>query len=221
MEGPGDFYTEAQRAMQRAQGREALADTVFHAIVADAIGPEHQPVIESRDFFFLSTVDGTGMPTVSYKGGAPGLVKVDGPNRLSFPHFDGNGMFKSMGNAAETGKMGVLFIDFETPNRIRVQGTGRVTDAPETLARWPGAKLAVELDVESVFLNCARYIHKHARLEASPYVPDAKGEQPHPAWKRIDAVQPALTETERARTAEAGGVIDQDGYLDRLMRGVS
>ncbi|MEL6467540.1 MAG: pyridoxamine 5'-phosphate oxidase family protein [Pseudomonadota bacterium] len=221
MDTPNDFYTDAQRALQRAQGREALADTVFHAIVADAIGPEHQPFIESRDFFFLSTVDGTGMPTVSYKGGAPGLVKVDGPNRLAFPHFDGNGMFKSMGNLSDTGKMGLLFIDLETPNRIRVQGTGRVTDTAEVLGRWPGAKLAVEVEVESVFLNCARYIHKHKRVEASPYVPDNKGEQPHPAWKRIYAIQSALSDEERDRTDAEGGVIDQDGYIDRLMRGVS
>ncbi len=221
MSGPDAFYTDAQRALQRRAGREALADTVYAAIVAHELGPEHVGFIESRDFFFLSTVDGTGMPTVSYKGGAPGVVRVDGPHRLSFPHFDGNGMFRSMGNADETGKMGLLFIDFETPNRIRVQGTGRVTDDAATLARWPGAKLAVELEVQDVFLNCARYIHKHQRVEASPYVPNAKGEQPHPAWKWIDDIQPALSDEERARTTAEGGVIDQDGYIDRLMRGVS
>jgi len=221
LDTPDQFYTDAQRALQRDQGRVALADTVFAAIVSDALDEMHTGFIESRDFFFLSTVDGTGMPTVSYKGGPPGVVRVDGPNILHFPSYDGNGMYKSMGNVSETGKVGLLFIDFETPNRVRVQGTATVCDDAALIAHWPGAKLAVTVTVEQVFLNCARYIHKHTRREASPYVPDAEGHQPHPSWKRIDAVQPALDDAERAKTQEEGGTIDFDGYARKLMEGRS
>ncbi|MEM7640999.1 MAG: pyridoxamine 5'-phosphate oxidase family protein [Pseudomonadota bacterium] len=221
MNGPDDFYTASQRALQRDQGRAALADTVFAAIVSAEVDEAAKGFIESRDYFFLSTVDGTGMPTVSYKGGPTGVVQVDGPTAISFPSYDGNGMFKSMGNLAETSKVGLLFMDFEVPNRIRVQGSATLTDDAVLLARWPGAKLAVRVAVESCFLNCARYIHKHRRVEVSPYVPDAEGDQPHPAWKRIDAIQPALTDAERARTQAEGGTIDQDGYVERLMSGTS
>ena len=221
LDSPDRFYTDAQRAMQRAEGREPLADTVFAAIVGDELEDMHKGFIKSRDFFFLSTVDATGMPTVSYKGGPQGVGRVDGPKAVSFPAYDGNGMYKSMGNVTDTGKVGLLFIDFETPNRVRVQGTASVSRDPDLVGRWPGAKMAVTVAVEQVFLNCARYIHKHARVEASPYVPDGEGAQPHPAWKRIDAVQPALSDEERARTDAEGGTIDFDGYADRLMRGVS
>jgi len=130
-------------------------------------------------------------------------------------------MFKSMGNAAETGKVGLLFIDFETPNRIRVQGSATLsTDDPE-LARYPGAKLMVRVDVECCFLNCARYIHKHRRVETSPYIPDEAGAQPHPAWKRIDIIQDALPESERRRTRAEGGPITMDEYGEKLMAGQS
>lgn len=216
-----DFYTDAQRAMQAAQGTEKLANTVMDNIVWDAVEGPNVDFIESRDFFFLSTVDGMGRPSVSYKGGPVGLCHVVDAKTLVFPAYDGNGMFKSMGNAVETGKVGLLFIDFETPNRLRVQGEASIsTDDPE-MARYPGAKMIARVAVESCFLNCARYIHKHTRVAASPYVPDATGAQPHPSWKRIDTVQQALPEAERARTKAAGGEITMEEYADKLMAGQS
>ena len=68
--------------------------------------------------FFLSTVDERGRPTVSYKGGAPGFVRVSAPNELLFPVYDGNGMFLSLGNIASTAQVGLLFISFEPARRL-------------------------------------------------------------------------------------------------------
>ena len=215
------FYTDAQRAMQARFGTEKLARTVQNAIVWDGVAGPAADFIASRDYFFLSTVDGEGRPTVSYKGGPVGVCRVVDEKTLIFPGYDGNGMFKSMGNAAETGKVGLLFIDFETPNRVRVQGEAVISyDDPE-MARYPGAKLLVRVAVESCFLNCARYIHKHARLEASPYVPDETGAQPHPSWKRIDLVQDALPDDARRKTETEGGQITMDDYAELLMAGKS
>ena len=215
-----DFYTDSQRAMQDRHGASRLARTVRNAIVWDVVEGPNADFIASRDFFFLSTVDGQGRPTVSYKGGPRGVVHVADPRTLVFPIYDGNGMFLSAGNAAETGKVGMLFIDMETPNRVRVQGDATVSADDPDLARWPGARMVVRVAVESCFLNCARYIHKHARVETSPYVPKADGSQPHPSWKRIDFVQDALSEADQARTAEAG-TITMDDYVVHLMEGRS
>ena len=215
------FYTEAQRAMQRAQGAEKLADTVEAAIVSEVVEGPNADFIESRDFFFLSTVDGKGRPTVSYKGGPPGVCHVVDEKTLVFPSYDGNGMFKSMGNAAETGKVGLLFIDFETPNRVRVQGDITVSSSDPEMARYPGAKMIARVTVEHCFLNCARYIHKHQRVETSPYVPAEDGSQPHPSWKRIDMVQDALPEEVQAKTRAEGGTITMEDYAEKLMAGVS
>jgi predicted pyridoxine 5'-phosphate oxidase superfamily flavin-nucleotide-binding protein len=66
----------AARSCKSRHDSVRLADVVVQAIVRDEIEPPHVPFIESRDFFFLSTVSASGEPTVSYKGGAPGLVKV-------------------------------------------------------------------------------------------------------------------------------------------------
>lgn len=215
------FYTDAQRAMQVTQGTEKLADTVEAAIVWDVVEGPNVDFIESRDFFFLSTVDAEGRPTVSYKGGPQGVCHVVDEKTLVFPAYDGNGMFKSMGNAADTGKVGLLFIDFETPNRVRVQGDVTVTADDPEMGRYPGAKMIARVKVEHCFLNCARYIHKHERVSQSPYVPDERGEQPHPSWKRIDLVQDSLPEEVQAKTVAEGGTITMDDYAEKLMAGQS
>ncbi len=215
------FYTDAQRAMQARFNTEKLAQTVQNAIVWDVVEGPAADFIASRDFFFLSTVDASGRPTVSYKGGPVGVCQIEDPKTLIFPSYDGNGMFKSMGNAAETGKVGLLFIDFETPNRVRVQGHATLSEAEADLARYPGANMVARVEVESCFLNCARYIHKHKRQADSPYVPDAQGAQPHPSWKRIDLVQEALPEDARSRTRDEGGEITMDDYAELLMKGES
>ncbi|MGR7024260.1 hypothetical protein [Geodermatophilus sp. URMC 62] len=72
-----------------------------------------------------------------------------------------------------------------------------------------------------MFHDCGRYIHRHTRVSDSPYVPDAEGNAPHPAWKRIDAVQDVLPTTDRDRTAQAGGAIGFGDHLDELATGDS
>ena len=217
-----EFYTESQKQLQATFDSRRLAERVEEAIVTDVIVPElHQPFIESRDFFFLATVNARGEPTVSHKGGPVGVVTVVDATTLAFPSYDGNGMFLSMGNIAETGKIGMLFIDVETPNRVRVQATATSSADDPLLAKYPGAQLLVRAKVEKVFLNCARLIHKHQRVSASPYVPDKDGQTPFPSWKRIDVVQDALPSKDMGRAAGEGGVITQEEYGARLAVGES
>jgi predicted pyridoxine 5'-phosphate oxidase superfamily flavin-nucleotide-binding protein len=216
------FYTESQKQLQAAFDSRRLAERVEKAIVTDQIVPElHQQFIESRDFFFLATVNAQGEPTVSYKGGPVGVVTVVDARTLAFPSYDGNGMFLSIGNIAETGKIGMLFIDFETPNRVRVQATATVSTNDPLIAKYPGAQLLVRAKVEKVFLNCARLVHKYKRVAASPYVPDKNGETLFPAWKRVDLVQDALPSKDRRRALHEGGVITQEEYGCKLAVGES
>ncbi len=218
---PDQFYTEEQRSLQARHDSLKLADAVVDAIVRDEIEEPHIPFIESRDFFFLSTVSADGEPTVSYKGGPVGAVKVLDSKTLVFPNYDGNGMFKSMGNIAASPKVGLLFIDMETPNRIRIQGEASFSEDADLLAAFPGANLLVRVDVTACFLNCARYIHKHTRVADSPYLPDAHGQQPFPSWKRIDMLQDVLPAKDMGRTEAEGGEITFDDYVGKVMDGSS
>lgn len=221
MAGPTEFYSDAQRKLQSEQDSENLASAMAATIVFDELQEDHSAFIASRDYFFLSTVSAEGEPTVSYKGGPVGLVQVLGPKRLVFPSYDGNGMFFSMGNIADAGKVGMLFIDMETPHRVRVQGSAQVNKNPDLMDRFPGANMIVDVEVTSVFVNCARYIHKHKRLESSKYVPDEKGDQPFPSWKRIDLLQDALPGKDTGRAEDAGGLITIEDYQEALEKGES
>lgn len=215
------FYTDAQREVQAKFDSVQLADRIELGIVEDEIGELHQGFIESRDFFFLSTVNGAGEPTVSYKGGDVGLVTVVDPKTIVFPFYDGNGMFLSAGNIVDQAKIGLLFIDFETPNRMRVQATASLVDDDPLLERYPGALALARATVDRVFINCARYIHKHQRVSPSPYVPDAEGKQPYPSWKRIDLLQDALRPDDQGRADAEGGLITVDEYGEKLAAGES
>lgn len=217
-----DFYTDAQRDLQRRHDSERLADRLEQAIVSDVVDlDQHGAFIAGRDFFFLSTVNGRGEPTVSYKGGDPGVLAVLDEHTLAFPDYDGNGMFLSLGNIAETAKVGLLLIDLETPHRLRVQGTASVVADDPLVARWPGARSVVRVRVDDVFVNCARYVHRHARTDRSPYVPDTDGGAPYPSWKRLDVFADVLPGPDQGRTETEGGPIDLPEYAARLAAGDS
>ena len=215
------FYTEAQREQQDRFESRPLADALEAAIVTSELSEDQVAFIESRNFFFLSTVNDRGEPTVSFKGGGVGTVTVVNPSTLAFPVYDGNGMYLSVGNIADTAKIGMLFIDFETPNRVRVQADAVVHDDHELLAAYPGALAVVIATVTSAFVNCARYIHRHERVEDSPYVPDESGQQPVPSWKRIDLIQAFLGADDQAAVEAVGGTITGDEYAERLAAGTS
>ena len=83
-----------------------LADGVERRIVATEISAQHRKFIESRDMFWLATIDHQGRPTVSYKGGDPGFVRVLDQTTIAFPCYDGNGMLYSMGNLMGNNKSG-------------------------------------------------------------------------------------------------------------------
>ena len=143
-------------------------------------------------------------------------MRVLDPTTLLFPLYDGNGMFLSAGNIEAADKVGLLFIDFETPHRLRIQG--EATLANESLENFPGAAMLVRVAVTHVFVNCGRYIHRHARTAQAPHIPDANGNQPVPAWKRIDIVHDSLAPRDQA-PAEAAGMITLDEYETMRRKG--
>ncbi|MEP6624123.1 MAG: pyridoxamine 5'-phosphate oxidase family protein, partial [Acidimicrobiia bacterium] len=99
-----NFYSKYQRTFQDQFDSRALADTLEAVTVQPSLDDLATTFIESRAFFFLSTVNHEGHPTVSHKGGAPGFVRVTDPTTIVFPSYDGNGMFLSMGNIVGDGR---------------------------------------------------------------------------------------------------------------------
>ncbi|MGD0961837.1 MAG: pyridoxamine 5'-phosphate oxidase family protein [Methylomonas sp.] len=215
-----EIYGEQHRALQKSFDTVQLADRIKELIVLPEIPENHKNFIESRDMFFFTTVDHRGYPTCSYKGGTPGFVKVLDASTIAFPSYDGNGMFLSMGNIAANDKVGMLFIDFETPHRLRVHGVARVDKNDALIESFIGAELVVRVAVTEIFVNCPRYIHQYQRLKTSKYAPGTGNETPQPPqWKRIDAVQDALPAREKDIAGRLGGTITPEQYGELLMKG--
>lgn len=205
--------------MQAAFDTQPLADRLIDAIVTAEIPEPHRAFIESRDFFFLSTVDHRGFPTCSHKGGPSGFVRVLDATTLAFPSYDGNGMYLSMGNLSANPHVGLLFLDYQTPHRVRLHGLASIDRDDPLLADYPGAQMVARVNVVETFINCPRYIHPAQRQTTSKYVPAADGSAPLPAWKRIDAMQDVITPAERAAVAAGEGTLTFDDYAERVQRG--
>jgi uncharacterized protein len=206
-----ELYGETHRAFQDRHDTRRLADRLESLAHAEFEARDRE-FIESASFFFLSTVDERGRPTVSYKGGSPGFVRIVGASELVFPVYDGNGMFLSLGNIASTAQVGMLFISFESPpRRLRVQGLARVVpnEGPDAV---PGALYLLRITASQIFVNCGRYIHALEPQKLSPHVPDASGHQPFPAWKRIDLLADALPDRDKNKVIDAGGTITVEQY---------
>jgi uncharacterized protein len=177
------MYHDGSRRLQDSFATRKLADRLADVIVRQAFNDDDRAFIESRPLFFLATADADGRPDCSYKGGRPGFVRVVAPDVLAFPSYDGNGMFKSLGNALVNPHVGLLFIDFETPKRLRVNGRATVREDDPLRAEFVGAQLIVRVHAETIFPNCPRYIHRMQLLEESPYAPAEGHVPPVPEWK--------------------------------------
>ena len=214
-----NMFGAQHRALKVRFESRQLADLVDQVAVHAEIGDEDRAFIESRDMFYLATVDARGFPSCSYKGGDPGFIRVVDSRTLAFPSYDGNGMFYSMGNIAGQAKIGMLFIDFETPHRLRLHGIATVSGDDPLLMEYAEADLIVRVQVEEIFINCPRYVHRYRKDAASKYVPRAACETPLVSWKRIDLVQDALTPRDKGKAAKAGGLITIDEYFAKVKAG--
>ena len=130
-----------------------------------AIAPERAAFIAARDLVFLATADDAGRCDAGVRAGPPGFIKVLDPKTLLIPDFPGNGSFMSLGNLLVNPSIGLLFIDFERRQRVRVNGRAEITDAEELRAHFPGAARVVRVEVEEVFSNCPSYLPRMQVVE--------------------------------------------------------
>ncbi|HEY3496795.1 MAG TPA: pyridoxamine 5'-phosphate oxidase family protein, partial [Polyangiaceae bacterium] len=181
------MYHAGNRALQQQFGSTALADRLFEKLHRERFSDADKQFIESLGFFFLATADAEGRPDCSFKGGAPGFARVIDPELLVFPDYDGNGMFKSLGNITANPNVGLLFIAMQAaPKRLRVNGSAQLVFDDPLLSEFEGAQALIRVTPRHIFPNCPRYIPDLKTGEPSAYVPCAGVERKEPAWKGFD-----------------------------------
>lgn len=186
------MYHEGSRFLQDRFDSRRIADRLVEVLHRDRFTQDDREFIQSQPMFVLATADADGWPDCSYKGGRPGFVRVLADDTLAFPSYDGNGMFKSLGNVLRNPKVGMLFVDFAKPRRLRVNGIATIDFADPLLGEFAGAQLVVRVRAVHIFPNCPRYIHRMVLEEVSTYAPVAGHRPPVPEWKQMDAFRDYL-----------------------------
>jgi len=186
------LYHEGNRRLQDQFDSRRISDRL-EQLVRTAFSDDDKAFIEEAIYFFLATADAKGRPDCSFKGGSPGFVRVTGPSELAWPDYDGNGMFKSLGNIAVNGEVGLLFINMHgQPRRLRVNGTAKVSRDDPLLGSTVGAQLIVRVTARAIFPNCPRYIPTLQFAAPSVYVPTPGRDPVEPAWKDFDIFKDAV-----------------------------
>ncbi len=133
----------------------------------DALTDDETGFIQSRDSFYLATVNEDGWPYLQHRGGKAGFLRVIGPNTLAFADYRGNRQMLTTGNLAKSDRVALFLMDYPQRTRLKILGHARVEDArehPELVMQF--AEPAIHRIVERLFIievvafdwNCPKYI---------------------------------------------------------------
>ncbi len=195
------FYHDGMIALQERAAGRPIAEMLENVIRHETFTDEDKALVEAAGFFFIATCF-EDVPDCSFKGGDPGFVKVTGLKTLEFPDYDGNLMFRTLGNVSKNPRVAMLFISFgQASKRLRLNGTATIHRASERLSAHEGAKAVIEVECVDLFPNCPRYIPDLVAGVGSDYNPRPGTAPPVPEWKAIPQVTPLLPEDDvhRAR----------------------
>lgn len=133
----------------------------------DALTEDEASFIQSRDSFYMATINESGWPYIQHRGGKPGFLRVVNPTTLAFADYRGNRQLLSTGNLAANDRVALFLMDYPRRTRLKILGHARVEDArehPELVAQIaePDVQRVVErlffIDVISFDWNCPQYI---------------------------------------------------------------
>ncbi len=132
-------------------------------------------IIAKADTFYIATAFQNDENTlangadVSHRGGKPGFIRVAG-NKLSFPDFNGNRIFNTLGNIEMNPRAGLMFIDFDTRDMVYLTGSAKIIWEGQDLEGFEGAERLVEIKVEETILVKRSFPLKTSFSEYSPFL---------------------------------------------------
>ena len=159
---------DAQRKFNKKTKWSERAISAVNHLYRETIDEDKAFFIEGREFFFISTSDTDGNSDCSFRGSEnnnegklqPAVIVVD-HKTLIFPDYSGNNMYNSLGNILVNPKIGMLFIDFPSAFRLRVNGRAEIIDDKDMYKeKWSTANRFVKVTVNQVFWNCKKRIPK-------------------------------------------------------------
>jgi predicted pyridoxine 5'-phosphate oxidase superfamily flavin-nucleotide-binding protein len=133
--------------------------------------PTQARLIAGADTLFIASRHPEAGADASHRGGNPGFVRVDVPDRLAFPDYSGNAMFNTLGNLAADPRAGLLFVDFDRGTTLQLTGRAGIDWSGEAARAFSGAERVVEFTVEAVVETPGALPLRGRLLGRSPHNP--------------------------------------------------
>jgi len=111
-------------------------------------------IIKNADHFYIASHYSNGENNishgadVSHRGGKPGFVRIDDEGTLTFPDFNGNLHYNTLGNISINPRAGLLFIDFDSGDLLYLTCSAEIIWDSEERRAFTGAESLVRLRVD-------------------------------------------------------------------------
>lgn len=162
----GIAFTPHVKALQEAHGsRRAYARR--EAEPPEVLGDDERTFIESRDSFYMATVNEDGWPYIQHRGGPKGFLKVIDEKTLAFADLTGNKQYISVGNLATSDRVALFLMDYPSQTRLKILAHAKVVERaanPEFVDRIAikeydrRIERAIVFTIEGFDWNCPQHI---------------------------------------------------------------
>jgi predicted pyridoxine 5'-phosphate oxidase superfamily flavin-nucleotide-binding protein len=169
-------FTDAVKALQAKVGsRASYARMEARDDGTGRLDEEAAAFIESRDSFYLATVNADGWPYIQHRGGPKGFVRVLDEKHIAFLDFAGNRQFVSVGNIESNDRVALFLMDYPSKSRLKLLGRTRIVP-PEAFDErlealrppegYPGkVERAFVIEVAGWDWNCPQHITQRYTLD--------------------------------------------------------
>ncbi|RCS25305.1 pyridoxamine 5'-phosphate oxidase family protein [Phyllobacterium salinisoli] len=158
---------EELEALYGKPGEASLVKEIDHII------PEYAAFIEASPFVALATAGPEGLDC-SPRGDLAGFIRIHDERTLMMPDRHGNNRADSLKNIIRDGRIGLLFLVPGSGTTLRVNGRASISVDPELCASFAvqgkAARSVTVIDVEAVYFQCARAIHRSELWNAEKHV---------------------------------------------------
>ncbi len=162
------MFTEGvKRAQEHYGSRKHYARFEGTGTEPATLGGAEIDFIESRDGFYMATVNEGSHPYIQFRGGPRGFLKVLDEKTLGYADFRGNLQYISVGNLSDNDRAALFLMDYASKRRLKILARIEVkdtADAPDLVEklRIPDYKAKIErtmiLNVEAFDWNCPQHI---------------------------------------------------------------
>jgi predicted pyridoxine 5'-phosphate oxidase superfamily flavin-nucleotide-binding protein len=145
------------------------------ATTGTALDATQRALVHAADTFYIATANAQHGADASHRGGRPGFIEIsDDGSRLTWPDYQGNNMFMTLGNLTADPATGLLFVDWETGTTLQLSGRATIDwDDAQRIARWPRAKRLVDFEIEAVVQRANAIPLRWELVEYSKVTPPA------------------------------------------------